>query len=50
MPPVKSVIYEWRPGELVRVQVSREQREMPAGFIVTAAPVDQVVAGGSYGP
>jgi len=49
MPPVTSVVYEWRPGELVRVEVMREQRAMPQGFIVTAPAVDQVVEGGSYG-
>ncbi len=50
MPSVNSVVYEWHPGELVRVEVSREQRAMPQGLIVTAPPVDQVVEGGSYGP
>lgn len=50
MPPLASVVYEWRPGELVRVEVTREQRAMPEGFIVTAPPVEQVVEGGSYGP
>lgn len=50
MPPVTSVLYEWRPGELVRVHISREQRALPDGCIVTAPPVDQVVEGGCYGP
>lgn len=50
MPPVSSVVYEWRPGELVRIEVTREQRAMPQGFIVTAPPVEQVVEGGCYGP
>lgn len=50
MPPLTSVVYEWRPGELVRVEITREQRAMPEGFIVTAPPVDQVVEGGCYGP
>ena len=50
MPPVASVMYEWRPGELVRIGVEREQRVMPEGFIVTAPPIDQVVEGGCYGP
>lgn len=50
MPPVTSVIYEWRPGELVRVEVTREQRALPQGFIATAPPVNQVVEGGCYGP
>ncbi|MCP4238963.1 MAG: transposase, partial [bacterium] len=50
MPPVTSVVYEWHPGELVRIEVSREQRATPDGCIVTAPPVAQVVAGGIYGP
>ncbi|MCP4244627.1 MAG: IS66 family transposase [bacterium] len=50
MPPVTSVVYEWHPGELVRVEVSREQCATPDGCIVTAPPVAQVVEGGIYGP
>lgn len=50
LPPLLSVVYEWCPGELVRVEVSREQRVMPEGYIVTAPPVDQVIEGGGYGP
>ena len=50
MPSVTSTVYEWRPGELIRVLVTREQRAMAAGFIVTAPPVMQVVEGGCYGP
>jgi hypothetical protein len=33
MPSVTSTVYEWRPGELVRVVVTPEQRAMPEGFI-----------------
>ena len=50
MPPVESVVYEWQPGELVRVEVTRQQRVTPDGCIVTAPPALQVVEGGSYGP
>jgi len=50
MPPVTSVVYEWHPGELVRVEVTREQRALPEGFIATAPPIEQVVEGGCYGP
>ena len=50
MPPVCSVVYEWHPGELVRVEVTREQGALPDGCIVTAPPVAQVVEGGIYGP
>lgn len=50
MPPVETVVYEWHPGELVRVELVREQRAMPDGCIVTAPPPLQVVEGGSYGP
>lgn len=51
LPPVASVLYEWHPGELVRVEVSREQWIQPDDLaIVTAPPIGQVVEGGSYGP
>ena len=50
LPPVESVIYEWRPGELVRIVVRREQRVLPDGKIVTAPPPPQVIEGGQYGP
>jgi transposase len=50
MPPVVSTLYEWQPGELVRIELSREQRATAEGFIATAPPVDQVVEGGCYGP
>jgi transposase len=50
LPPLESVIYEWRPGELVRVLVRREQRALADGQIVTAPPPPQVIEGGSYGP
>jgi transposase len=50
LPPAGSVIYEWHPGELVRILVRREQRVLEDGTIVTAAPPPQVVDGGSYGP
>jgi len=46
---VVSVVYEWRPGELLRVDVRREPRARPAGFIITAPPIEQVVEGGRYG-
>ena len=50
MPPLASTIYEWHPGELVRVEVTREQQARPDGCIVTAPPPLQVVEGGCYGP
>ncbi len=50
MPPLESILYEWHPGELVRVEITREQRVTPDGCIVTSPPVAQVVEGGSYGP
>jgi transposase len=50
LPPEESVIYEWHPGELVRILVRREQRVLPDGRIVTAPPPPQVIEGGSYGP
>ena len=50
LPPEGSVIYEWRRGQLIRIVVKREQRVLPDGQIVTAAPPPQVVEGGSYGP
>lgn len=51
LPPVTSVVYEWHPGELVRVEVSREQWVQPNELaIVTAPPIHQVVEGGIYGP
>lgn len=50
LPPLESVIYEWRPGELVRIVVRREQRVLPDGKIVTAPPPPQVIEGGQYGP
>ena len=50
LPPLESVIYEWRRGELVRIIVRREQRVMPDGAIVTAPPPPQVIEGGLYGP
>ena len=51
LPPVTSVVYEWNPGELVRVEVSREQWVQPDELaIVTAPPIEQVVEGGIYGP
>jgi len=50
LPPEESVLYEWHPGDLVRVVVRREQRVLPDGSIVTAPPPPQVIEGGSYGP
>ncbi len=50
LPPEESVVYEWHPGELVRILVKREQRVLPGGEIATAPPPPQVIEGGSYGP
>jgi len=51
LPPLESIMYEWRPGELFRIRVRREQRVLDDGAIVTAAPApEQVVEGGAYGP
>ena len=51
LPPLDSVLFEWRRGELVRLLIRREQRVLPdGGGIVTAPPPPQVVEGGTYGP
>lgn len=49
LPPLESVLYEWRRGELVRIVVKREQK-VEDGKILTAPPPPQVVEGGKYGP
>lgn len=50
LPPLTSVLFEWHPGELVRILVQREQRVLGDGRIVTAPPPPQVIEGGAYGP
>jgi len=50
LPPLESVVYEWHPGELVRVEITREQQVRPDGYIVTSPPPAQVIEGGCYGP
>lgn len=50
LPHLESEMFEWRPGELVRIIVRRVQRVLPDGAIVTAPPPPQVVEGGRYGP
>lgn len=51
LPPLSSVMFEWKRGELLRLVIHREQRVLPQGAgIVTAPPPPQVVEGGMYGP
>ena len=45
---LRSVVYEWRPGELVRVDVVREPWLPPGELsIVSALPVEEVAEGGT---
>lgn len=48
--PRVDVMYEWMPGELVRLELRHEQRELADGVIVTAPRMDEVAEGGCYGP
>ncbi len=50
LPALSSTLFEWHPGELVRLVVVREQRVLADGGITTAPPPPQVIEGGSYGP
>jgi len=50
MAPETAVVYEWHPGELVRVRIEQERRMMPSGCVLTAPPVEEVAEGGRYGP
>jgi len=38
LPPVMSVLYEWHPGELVRIQIAREQWIQPDDLAIVTAP------------
>lgn len=48
--PLETVVYEWKPGEMVRIVVQQESALLVDGVQVTSAPIWGVAAGTFYGP